>query len=342
MLNKSILILLILVILFILIISIYIIKRIYKLNIINKLNKYIKIIISLIPIILLIIFISLDSLIVYIYSISLIILIDLITYKIDIKYKDLVLLISIIISSIYFINAYNNCNNFRETTYNIKSDKNVSSRMVMISDLHLGTTLDYKDVDKMVDSINNNKPDFLFIVGDMVDDKSDYELFKYSCNKIGNINTKYGIYYVYGNHDLSINKNIFNVLLDNNIKVLRDEVVYLDDYYIIGRLDNNMSRKSISSLTKDLKDKYIIDLNHQPTDYENESKENIDLVLSGHTHGAQMILLKLIQKIYQFNDNIYGYKRINNTDFIVSSGIGSWNINFKTGTYSEYVVININ
>ena len=34
---------------------------------------------------------------------------------------------------------------------------------------------------------------------------------------------------------------------------------------------------------------YIISLNHQPNDYKNESEADIDLVLCGHTHGAQMI-----------------------------------------------------
>ena len=41
------------------------------------------------------------------------------------------------------------------------------------------------------------------------------------------------------------------------------------------------------------------------------------------------------------NDAIYGHKVINGTDFIVTSGISGWAIPFKTGTYSEFTVIDI-
>ena len=41
------------------------------------------------------------------------------------------------------------------------------------------------------------------------------------------------------------------------------------------------------------------------------------------------------------NDFTYGYKRIDSTDFIVTSGISDWAIDFKTGCRSEYVVIDI-
>ena len=41
------------------------------------------------------------------------------------------------------------------------------------------------------------------------------------------------------------------------------------------------------------------------------------------------------------NDAIYGLERREKTDFIVTSGISGWAIPFKTGTFSEFVVIDI-
>ena len=41
------------------------------------------------------------------------------------------------------------------------------------------------------------------------------------------------------------------------------------------------------------------------------------------------------------NDKTYGYERRESTDFIVTSGISDWEIQFKTGTKSEYVIVNI-
>ena len=41
------------------------------------------------------------------------------------------------------------------------------------------------------------------------------------------------------------------------------------------------------------------------------------------------------------NDMTYGHKRIENTDFVVTSGISDWAFWFKTGTKSEYVIIEL-
>ena len=54
------------------------------------------------------------------------------------------------------------------------------------------------------------------------------------------------------------------------------------------------------------------------------------------------ILLKIIVGIaFGINDNTYGYEQINGTDFIVTSGISDWAMDFKTGTHSEYVIIDV-
>jgi len=67
-----------------------------------------------------------------------------------------------------------------------------------------------------------------------------------------------------------------------------------------------------------------------------------DLVLSGHTHGRHIFPAGLIGLISGANDKVYGAEHIDNTDFVVTSGISGWAIPFKTGTISEYVVIDIN
>ena len=68
------------------------------------------------------------------------------------------------------------------------------------------------------------------------------------------------------------------------------------------------------------------------------------LVLSGHTHGGQMIPIMQFSRWFNIgvNDNIYGMEKRKDTDFIVTSGISDWAIKFKTGCRSEYVMIDIN
>ena len=82
-------------------------------------------------------------------------------------------------------------------------------------------------------------------------------------------------------------------------------------------------------------------LDHQPNDYAGESSAGVDLVLSGHTHGGQLIPITKVGEWIGANDSTYGHQKRNATDFIVTSGISDWALKFKTGTRSEYVVIKI-
>ena len=85
----------------------------------------------------------------------------------------------------------------------------------------------------------------------------------------------------------------------------------------------------------------MIVLDHQPTDYAAEAAAEVDLVLSGHTHGGQIIEMKLASLLMGANDRTYGTEKREKTDFIVTSGIADWAIKFKTGTKSEYCIVNI-
>ena len=95
-------------------------------------------------------------------------------------------------------------------------------------------------------------------------------------------------------------------------------------------------------MTKDIdKSKYTIVLDHQPRDFKQESEANVDLVLSGHTHGGQFIPIGQLSVLLGINDGYYGLSKINNTNFIITSGMSNWAFKFKTGCISEYVVIDI-
>ena len=62
---------------------------------------------------------------------------------------------------------------------------------------------------------------------------------------------------------------------------------------------------------------------------------------SAHTHGGQMLEMMIASELMKANDRTYGIEKRNNTSFIVTSGIADWAIKFKTGTFSEYCIINV-
>lgn len=246
-----------------------------------------------------------------------------------------------------------------QTDYELKTDKEVSDfRVAMFADSHIGTTFGIDGFSKHLKTIEEQNPDIVVVVGDYVDDDTTKEEMIKASQALGKMKTKHGIYLVFGNHDKGYygtahrgfsEQDLIEELQKNGIKVLRDETVLIDNsFYLIGRKDfsevkeQRRHRLSMAELTANLdKDKYMIVLDHQPTDYENQAKSEVDLVLSGHTHGGQLFPFNLVGKWIGANDWVYGHKKRNKTDFIVTSGISDWAIKFKTGTKSEYVIINI-
>ena len=244
-----------------------------------------------------------------------------------------------------------------ETDYSVSTDKNIGQlRIAQIADSHIGAGFNGEGFAKRLAKIQETDPDILVITGDFVDDDSMKQYMLDACEALSNFKTKYGVYYCLGNHDMGYydsshrgytGDELIAELEKAGVVVLRDEAVLVDDrFYVIGRLDADYGRASrldTSELIKDLdKDKYMIVLDHQPTDYDGEAAAGVDLVLSGHTHGGQLWPLEYIQPIVSENNNVRGYERRGSTDFIVTDGISDWAVKFKTGCKSEFNIIDIN
>ena len=244
------------------------------------------------------------------------------------------------------------------THYTLITDKEVPPlKIAMFADVHLGTTFHADGFAKRLKMIQAQNPDIVFVVGDYVDDNTRRDDMLKGTQALGQLKTKYGVYFVMGNHDKGYfhsaqrgftKQDLIDTLEKAGVIVLQDEKALVDDaFYIIGRQDASVQqegrghRLSMDDLTQDLdKNKYSIVLDHQPADFENQ-QGRADLVLSGHTHGGQLFPFNWVGRWIGANDSIYGHTRRKNTDFIVTSGLSSWAIQFKTGTKSEFVVIDI-
>ena len=224
-------------------------------------------------------------------------------------------------------------------------------RIVEVADLHLGITLDGDQFAEQCKRINETDPDVVFICGDFVDDDSEHDDMIKACDALGTLKTKYGVYWIYGNHDRGYyryrnfdSSALVDNLSRNNVAVLRDENVMINDHIcVVGREDRSVNdRMSAAQVMEGVdKSQYVIMLDHQPNDYDNEAAAGPDLVLSGHTHGGHIFPAGPIGLLMKANDRIYGTETRDNTTFVVTSGISGWGIPFKTFTHSEYVVIDV-
>ena len=261
---------------------------------------------------------------------------------------------SLIVSIIYLSVAFFLCHHVWLKTYDITTDKAVGNlKIAMFADSHIGTTFDGDGFAKQMEKLKAQDPDIVFIVGDFVDDSSRRDDLLKACEALASIDAPYGVWYVFGNHDKGYRSSIqrgFSAtdmiiqLKKHGVKVLEDGVSIIDDRIaVVGRQDRSSgNRKTVSELVDSIPDdKYIIILDHQPSDYEAEAASKADLVLSGHTHGGQLFPITHVGEWTGQNDKTYGYERINGTDFIVTSGISDWELKFKTGAKSEYVIINV-
>jgi len=221
--------------------------------------------------------------------------------------------------------------------------------IVMISDLHLGTIFGKSFLRNVVNKINSLNPDIILIPGDIVDEDISYALVKNVGKELENLQSKYGIFAVTGNHEFigGITK-AKKYILQHGIKLLSDEYVKINEsFYLVGREDllsksyTNKKRKTLQNIIEGIdKTLPIILLDHQPFKLKQAVKNNMDLQLSGHTHHGQLFPFNFITKaIYEIS---MGYKKIGDTHFYVSSGIGGWGPPMRTVSRPEIVNIKIN
>ncbi|MBO4324829.1 MAG: metallophosphoesterase [Lachnospiraceae bacterium] len=255
---------------------------------------------------------------------------------------------------IYFIIGYFCAHQVFRKEYTITTEKDLGTqklRVALIADCHIGSTFDGEGFARHLAEIQKMKPDVLVIVGDYVDDSTKKEDMLRAGQALGGFEAKYGVFYVYGNHDKGYyNSRGFTAdelaanLRENGVTILEDANVMLSEgVCLIGRKDrSDRSRKGMAELMEGIDTSlYTIVLDHQPNDYKSEAEAGPDLVLSGHTHGGQMIPIGLIGRISGADDRSYGTEKRGNTMFLVTSGISCWALDFKTGTKSEYVIIDL-
>ena len=185
-------------------------------------------------------------------------------------------------------------------------------RIVQISDLHLGSWISKKPLREAVTEINNLYPDMVVFTGDMVNFTSD-EAFRFE-EILRSVKAPLGVYAILGNHDygdyvswpdsLSKQRNLFALsqfYTRIGWRLLRNESVVIykgsDSLLLIGV--ENWSVKKLYGQKGNVK-KAIgmhktmpleILLTHDPSHWQFEITKDfpdIDLTLSGHTHGFQM------------------------------------------------------
>lgn len=238
-------------------------------------------------------------------------------------------------------------------------------RIVVATDVHAGYLIDKNMISKYVDLIMAQKPDLILLVGDIIDYdiKSLYE--QRMETEFLRLKAPYGVYASTGNHEyieLSEAKDEKIIWLSEQagMTVLRDTAVLVaNSFYIVGREDDMCkTRKKLPEIMQGVdKNLPIIIMNHEPHHLDEEVNAGADIALYGHTHNGQFFPNNLIMSLSSaiYNTGIisrdkkfrfmyelpYGYKKKGDTHIYVSSGLGLAGPQYRVGTISELVVLNV-
>lgn len=216
-------------------------------------------------------------------------------------------------------------------------------KIVYFSDIHLGYQLGKDRLREYVQLIMDQKPDIIFLGGDLIDHNLTPLVFHRMDEELNKLKAPLGVYMCMGNHEYfdNIPEKIEWLEKQSAITLLRDSVVEVaGSFYVVGRDDRKVERKNLDELLVGLDpSKPVIVLNHQPVNLREEVDNKADMAFYGHTHNGQLFPANLILDfLYEMP---YGYKKNGQTNLFVSSGLGIGGPQFRIGTQSEIVVVDV-
>ena len=248
--------------------------------------------------------------------------------------------------------------------YEIQVDKpGEDMKVVLIGDLHLSVNSRLDTTRRMVELINAEEPDAVVIAGDIF--TSSYGGLAHPeqyAEALRGIRAKYGVYAVYGNHD--VEETLFGgfpispvsqafrtaqmeqFFRDCHFTVLYDQVVDIGGVQLAGRVDGEKAgdgttnRMTPAELLADIDpERPVVVLEHEPKEFQALKAAGADVALCGHTHAGQMFPGNLVVPF--FNENAWGYARVHDLETVVTAGVGYYGPPMRVGTNSEVTVVNL-
>ena len=285
----------------------------------------------------------------YIFIASLIVFILIMLnyyFNLQMPVRIISVVLLIIVGVLVFYSIINS-NNPRIVKWDVVSEKLSENwkekKIIIISDVHLGSIRREKFLQKIIAEISKEKPDLVLIVGDLIDGSSiPYQKW---LSNFSVLKPEMGILYVEGNHEkYSQEYSKFKSEFPSSITDLTNKKITINNTEIIGidyteaETSENLNNK-LKSLNYDSSIPSII-LKHDPNNIETLASNGVSLVISGHTHGGQLFpITSLVDSIYK--KYAHGVTYTNKTASVTSYGVGSSLVPMRLGTVPEIVILNI-
>lgn len=167
-------------------------------------------------------------------------------------------------------------------------------RVVHLSDFHYGPLVDPRHLERAIEIANDLRPDLIALTGDYISQERRYAA---PCAElVGRLKAKHGVFAVLGNHDHWTDaKLIADLFRTEDIQVLINAGLRVDvngeSFWLAGVDDTMVGLEDLSLALAGSRDgEFKLLLAHNPIILRRAARADVDLVLSGHTHGGQVTL----------------------------------------------------
>lgn len=166
-------------------------------------------------------------------------------------------------------------------------------RIVQFSDVHLGFHYDTDELFRLAETINGLQPDIICFTGDLVDYEIGKDGVRYA-EALANMKAALGKFSVLGNHDyFNESAEVAGLLTEGGFRMLRNDLAAVQHggstMWIAGVEDMWMGKPDVKEATRLAKPKdFVMLLAHCPDFADVAVDHQVDLQLSGHTHGGQV------------------------------------------------------
>jgi predicted MPP superfamily phosphohydrolase len=214
-------------------------------------------------------------------------------------------------------------------------------RVGLLTDIHRSRWVSADDVARAVSLLMAERPDLIVLGGDFVT-WADRDYMQASADALSPLTAPLGVFAVLGNHD--DDHRMPAALLDRKIQVLKDArtrvAVRGEALELVGIRFWTRRVSEISALTRGAQGTVVL-LAHDPRRLTEAAALNIPLVLSGHTHGGQVVLPGAGAIAAQRFPVVAGVGHRNRTTMFVSRGLGTVYVPIRINCPPEVAVLTL-
>jgi predicted MPP superfamily phosphohydrolase len=212
--------------------------------------------------------------------------------------------------------------------------------IVQMTDVHVGPTIGRDFVEQIVNETNALAADMVVITGDLVD--GTVEQLAHLVEPLRNLRAKDGVFFVTGNHEYYSGANAWIAHLATlGIRVLRNERVAIRDAFDLAGVDDASAHRMLPDHGQDVAKavngrdpaRAVVLLAHQPKAIKEAQRADVDLQLSGHVHGGQLVPFNWLVRLDQ--PFVSGLHLVERTWIYVSTGTGYWGPPMRVGPGAE-------